>query len=98
SARLWGRALVEHHPGYLPLSGIAPPEPDKWNIALAHGFFTDDDFGLGRSSPITPEDIESSGYDYIALGHIHVFGEVSRGSTVAAYCGTPAPLYASEDA
>jgi hypothetical protein len=32
------------------------------------------------------------------LGHVHVFGDVSRGDTKAAYCGTPAPLYSSAEA
>jgi exonuclease SbcD len=96
-ARLWGRALVEHSPDYRPLSGMPQPAPDKWNIALAHGFFTDD-AGTNRSSPITPTEIEASGYHYIALGHIHVFGDVSQGATKAFYCGTPAPLYASSEA
>jgi DNA repair exonuclease SbcCD nuclease subunit len=64
---------------------------------LAHGLFTEDN-ETGRSSPITPGEIEASAYDYIALGHVHVFGEVSRGSTKAAYCGTPAPLYSSAEA
>jgi len=96
-ARLWGRALVEHSPEYRPLSGMPAPAPDKWNIALAHGFFTEDSETY-RSSPITPAEIEASAYDYIALGHIHVFGDVSQGATRAFYCGTPAPLYASEEA
>ena len=96
-ARVWGRALVEHSPDYRPLSGLPSPAHDRWNIALAHGFFTEDK-GTNRSSPITPAEIESSGYDYIALGHIHVFGDVSQGATRAFYCGTPAPLYASSEA
>jgi len=95
AARVWGRALVEHSPDYRPLSGMPAPLADKWNIALAHGFFTEDS-ETNRSSPITPAEIEASAYDYIALGHIHVFGDVSQGATRAAYCGTPAPLYASE--
>ncbi len=94
-ARVWGRALVEHTPEYRPLSGMPSPAPGRWNIALAHGFFTEDNDGF-RSSPITPAEIEASAYDYIALGHIHVFGDVSQGATRAAYCGTPAPLYASD--
>jgi len=98
SARVWGRALVEHSPDYRPLSGVPEPSPDTWNIALAHGFFTEDGESNNRSSPITPGEIEASSYDYIALGHIHVFGDVSRGATRAFYCGTPAPLYASEEA
>jgi len=95
--RIWGRALVEHTPDYRPLGGLPAPAPGRWNIAMAHGFFTEDADGI-RSSPITPAEIEASAYDYIALGHIHVFGDVSQGATRAAYCGTPAPLYASDNA
>jgi DNA repair protein SbcD/Mre11 len=96
-ARIWGRALVEHSPDYRPLGGMPAPSPERWNIALAHGFFTEEADGT-RSSPITPAEIAASAYDYIALGHIHVFGDVSQGATRAAYCGTPAPLYASDNA
>jgi DNA repair protein SbcD/Mre11 len=89
---VWGRGLVEHTPDYRPVAGIAPPVEGMWNIALAHGFFMEEG-EFDRSSPINPIDIEGSGYDYIALGHIHVFTDCSRGATRAAYCGTPAPLY-----
>jgi len=95
-ARVWGRALVEHSPDYRPLFGMPEPLPHVWNIGLGHGFFTEVE--TNRSSPITPAEIEQSGYDYIALGHIHVFGDVSQGRTRAFYCGTPAPLYASSEA
>jgi DNA repair exonuclease SbcCD nuclease subunit len=97
SARLWGRAMVEHSPDYRPLSGMPAPEPDLWNVALAHGYFMEEG-EFARSSPITPAEIAASDYDYIALGHVHVFSDVSQGSTRAVYCGTPAPLYASEEA
>jgi DNA repair protein SbcD/Mre11 len=95
-ARVWGRALVEHSPEYRPLLGLPEPVPHLWNIGLAHGFYTERE--SNRSSPITPGEIEASGYDYIALGHIHVFGDVSQGRTRAFYCGTPAPLYAGSEA
>jgi DNA repair protein SbcD/Mre11 len=97
ATRVWGKALVEHSPDYRPLGGMPQPAEGHWNIALAHGLFTED-VDTGRSSPITPDEIEASAYDYIALGHVHVFGDVSRGSTKAAYCGTPAPLYSSAEA
>jgi DNA repair exonuclease SbcCD nuclease subunit len=97
AARLWGRALVEHSPDYRPLLGMPPPADDHWNIALAHGLYTEGG-ETHRASPITPDEIEASGYHYIALGHIHLFGEVSKGGTRAFYCGTPAPLYSSSEA
>jgi DNA repair protein SbcD/Mre11 len=97
AARVWGRAMVEHSPSNRPLEGMPPREPGKWNIALAHGYFLEDG-DYPRSSPITPQEIEASAYDYIALGHVHVFSDVSRGPTRAFYCGTPAPLYAGNEA
>jgi len=96
STRVWGRALVEHSPEYKPLSGLPCPVKGYWNIGMAHGFHTEDG-GTYRSSPITAEEIADSGYHYIALGHIHLFGDVSSGATRAFYCGTPAPLYAGSE-
>ncbi len=95
TVRLWGRALVEHTPEYRPLHGLPDPHPDFWNIALAHGFFMEDGDSY-RSSPITAEEIAASGYDYVALGHVHVWSDVSQGATRAFYCGTPAPLYSGD--
>jgi DNA repair protein SbcD/Mre11 len=97
AARVWGRALVEHTPDYRPLGGVPEPAPGMWNIALAHGFYMEEG-EIERSSPITPDEIERSGFDYIALGHVHVLSDVSRGSTRAFYCGTPAPLYSTDNA
>jgi hypothetical protein len=96
AARVWGRALVEHTPDYRPMSGVPEPADGLWNIALAHGFFMEEG-EIERSSPITPADIERSRYDYVALGHVHVLSDVSQGATRAFYCGTPAPLYSSEN-
>ena len=90
--------MVEHSPDYRPLSGV--PEPRRtYGISRSRtGCFTEDgDEPIARRRSRRRE-IEASGYDYIALGHIHVFSDVSQGATRAFYCGTPAPLYASENA
>jgi DNA repair exonuclease SbcCD nuclease subunit len=97
TARIWGRALVEHSPDYRPLAGMPAPAPGRWNIALAHGLFTEDG-ASERSSQITAADIAASAYHYVALGHVHVFSDVSQAGTRAAYCGTPAPLYSNDQA
>jgi DNA repair protein SbcD/Mre11 len=97
ATHVWGRALVEHTPDYRPMRGVPEPVPGTWNIALAHGFFMEEG-EIERSSPITPDEIERSRYDYVALGHVHVLSDVSRGNTRAFYCGTPAPLYATDNA
>ena len=96
ATRIWGRAIVEHTPDYRPLGGVPEPGEGLWNIALAHGFFMEEG-EIERSSPITPGEIERSHYDYVALGHVHVLSDVSQGATRAFYCGTPAPLYSSEN-
>src|SRR5262249_32935691 len=95
ATRVWGRALVEHTPEYRPLAGMPDSTPGVWNIALAHGFFMEDGDSM-RSSPITAEEIAASGYHYIALGHGHLWYDVSQGAGRAFYCGTPAPLYSGD--
>lgn len=57
------------------------------NILLIHG-----DIAASNSSynSITPDIIEASKMDYVALGHIHNFsGILKAGNTFYAYCGTP---------
>jgi len=72
-----------------PLEDLRPDSAPGYHIAIAHGSlaipgkFAPDDW------PITLEEIENSGFDYIALGHWHSF---MRGPTLkvpAVYCGTP---------
>lgn len=92
--RVWGRALIEHSPNYRPLAGLPSPAAGRWNIALAHGLFTEDNESE-RSSRISAAEIATSAYDYVALGHVHVFADVSQGATRAFYCGTPAPLHSN---
>mgnify|MGYP000381010686 FL=1 len=44
----------------------------------------------GRYRPIAPEEIASTGLDYLALGHVHAPSAMNRaGSTVWAYPGCP---------
>jgi DNA repair exonuclease SbcCD nuclease subunit len=59
---------------------------------MAHGFYVDD-VEIMRSSLITPEEVAASRLDYLALGHVHVFTDITHGQTRACYPGTPAPLH-----
>ena len=43
----------------------------------------------GRSSLITPQEIEESGFDYLALGHVHIHRTMRHGHTLACYPGVP---------
>ena len=38
---------------------------------------------------ITEEEIAGSALDYLALGHVHVFSDMTHGSTRAVYPGSP---------
>jgi len=91
-ATVWGKGLVEHDHKYRPLVGVPPRRGDYWHIGMAHGYFVDED-EIQRSSLIYPEEIAQSGLDYLALGHVHVFTDLTHGMTKACYPGTPAPLH-----
>ena len=57
----------------------------KCNILMHHG---DIDAVSSPYCPISSRQIEESGFDYIALGHIHKGTEINKlGSTHFAYCG-----------
>ena len=85
---IWGRGIVEHHPGYKPLEHVPGLPEEGWYVGVAHGYY------VGRelqsfSSLITPKEIEASNFDYLALGHVHVFSVMEHGSTTASYSGSP---------
>ena len=86
--RIWGQGIVEHCPDNKPL-GQMPTEPfDGWHLGMAHGYYVGRG-GQSFSSLITPEEIEQSTFDYLALGHVHVFTEMPHGGTLAVYPGSP---------
>ena len=85
---IWGRGIVDHHPEHKPLAKVPANENEDWYIGMTHGYYT----GRGGemySSLIMADEIEGSGFDYLALGHVHVFSTIQHGKTVAAYPGSP---------
>jgi exonuclease SbcD len=97
---VWGKGLVEHAPANRPMAGVPGRAAEErtakhWLIGLAHGHFVEDRREL-RSSLITPEEIAGSGLDYLALGHVHVFRDVSQGPVRACYPGAPRISYAPD--
>lgn len=93
-ATVWGKGMIEHDHAYKPLAGVPTRRGDAWHIGMAHGYFVEEE-GVERSSLITPQEVAASGLDYLALGHVHVFGDRSQGATKACYPGTPSPLHFS---
>ena len=94
NTRVWSRAMAEHAPDNVPLGNVPRRREGAWNIGLAHGQVVPKRAGLG-SSQITHSEISESGFDYLALGHIHVWGDVSQGAVTACYPGSPVAAFAS---
>lgn len=85
NARIYGHAYREKEiPGDL-FSGFHVEDETKINILLAHGFVN---MPQSACNVLMKKDIEQSGLDYVALGHIHTHGGFEKaGKTVYAYSG-----------
>lgn len=67
------------------LSDFSVKNSEKINICLMHGSLSGTDY-----NPIKVQDIEKSGLDYLALGHVHKASEIKKaGATHYAYSGCP---------
>lgn len=91
---IWGKAMTEHTPENRPLLGAQVIPSATWNIGLAHGQVvnTQTDY---ISSTISEDEIRESGFDYLALGHVHVWQDYNLGNTVACYPGSPVKAFAT---
>jgi len=87
--RVWGRPTYYHDLGFRPLKGSPPRNGPWWHIGVAHGMYVPTGQETDRSSPIYADDIEATGYDYIALGHSDLFSDLSQATVRAAYSGAP---------
>ena len=66
------------------LSGFKVKNPDKINIGIFHANVGGTDY-----NPVKVSDIEKSGLDYLALGHVHKASGINKaGNTHYAYCGS----------
>src|SRR5262245_24621876 len=95
-ATVWGRCMLEHEPRNKPMAGAPARTRDLWHIGMAHGLYMDWDESE-RSSLITPGEIEASGFDYLALGHVHAHRQMRHGHTLACYPGVPAAQLGTTD-
>lgn len=89
---VWGRAMEEHSLDFHPLDGAPSRGELPFQVGLGHGFHFHSGEMVDRASPILPNEIESTHYDYIGLGHVHVFRDVSAGDVRAFYSGAPDPV------
>jgi DNA repair exonuclease SbcCD nuclease subunit len=87
--KFWGKAMSEHSPSFQPLSPLPHPERNTWFIGMAHGHFEAIETNSGRSSLISPAEINKSPFNYIALGHWDLYTDVSQEQNLAVYSGCP---------
>ena len=88
-ATVWGRCMLDHDLANKPMAGVPPRVGNLWHIGMAHGLYSDEP-DTQRSSLITPQEIEASGFDYLALGHVHAHRQMRHGKTLACYPGVAA--------
>ena len=95
-ATVWGRCMLDHDRSNKPMAGAPPRKGDLWHIGMAHGLYMDEP-DSERASLITPQEIADSGFDYLALGHVHAHRQMRHGNTLACYPGVPTTYYGTDD-
>jgi len=87
---LWGKPILSYDDDARPMAGIPGPQNNgQWHVAVAHGYYVTNPSPYFTSYNITHEEIVTSGWDYIALGHVVNFRCVCEEPVKACYCGSP---------
>jgi exonuclease SbcD len=87
---VYGNAILSSQSRVSPLRGLTRTGAMRWHIALAHGNLVRPDI-IDPPRPIRPEEISTSGMDYVAMGDWHAFADYSQGGVKAFYSGAPEP-------
>lgn len=83
---IFGYSFSDAHKTDNTFAGFTAPDNGKINIMLAHGELAKESY----YNPISNQDIEKSGLNYLALGHIHISDGIKKlGNTFYGYSGTP---------
>lgn len=86
--RIWGCGFESCYVTDRLLMGVRLPKDGLINIGILHGQLVGKS-GKSEYNAITDDDVEKSGIDYLALGHVHKQTRVRRiGDTLYAYSGT----------
>ncbi|HVP36174.1 MAG TPA: DNA repair exonuclease [Terriglobales bacterium] len=88
---VYGKPNRSNKGGENPLPVLKQEFNSKFNIALAHGSFQIPSKSQEDDFPITLEELEKSGFNYIALGHWHSTQEVCK-KPLTYYSGSPEQL------
>ena len=86
NTNVYGYAFIKSELTHNPFAGHKPHDTAMINLLCAHG----DLVSGSKYCPITKDEIHGSGFDYIALGHIHNSGGIMQeGGVKYAYSGCP---------
>ena len=85
NCRVYGAAFTGTDAPSL-LDGFRADCTERYAVGVLHGDPTQNN---SPYCPVSAEQVENSGLDYLALGHIHKGGEFRAGSTLCAWPGCP---------
>lgn len=86
--RIWGAAFKGRYENKSLLKNAVVPKDDFINICVLHGEIVSSNSGNSPYNPVFIEDIEKSGFNYLALGHIHTRSKIYKsGETFYSYPG-----------
>lgn len=88
---VYGKPNRSNKSAETPLPALKQEFNSRFNIALAHGSFQIPSKSQEDDFPISTEQLEKSGFDYVALGHWHSTQEVCK-KPLTCYCGSPEQL------
>jgi DNA repair exonuclease SbcCD nuclease subunit len=86
---LYGMPNLSRRSKMNPISSVKRIEGDGKHVLLAHGSYMIPQKTAEDDHPFGLDDIDDSGFDYIALGHWHSYFELPTKNTKAIYCGAP---------
>lgn len=90
---VWGKGMRDHTPDNQPLKGTPTGlNGGNWHVGMGHGIPVATGVDCINSSPIHEAQIESSEFNYLALGHLHAVRDVSTATSSAFFCGAPSPV------
>lgn len=85
---VWGKPITSYEADHRPMAGIPPRGKERWQIAVAHGYYVGVRNDQIYSLQISEEEIVQSCHDYVALGHWGAFRCVCDEPVKAYYPGS----------
>lgn len=85
---VWGKPITSYGGDLRPMAGIPPRGRERWQIAVAHGYYVGAQPHPVYSFQVDEDEIVKSCQDYVALGHSPAFRCVCDGPVKAYYSGS----------